>query len=53
MTQPKYPSEQQAGYDPIPTHPEPLSPEHTTVNPEEEPGIDEWPDDEGVDIDPE
>jgi len=53
MTQPKYPSEQQGGYDPIPTHPEPLSPEHTAVNPEEEPGIDEWPDDEGVDNDPE
>ncbi|WP_223443043.1 MULTISPECIES: hypothetical protein [Pseudomonas] len=53
MTQPKYPSEQQGGYDPIPTHPEPLSPEHTTVNPEEEPGIDEWPEDEGVDSDTE
>ena len=39
MTQPKYPSEQQGGYDPIPTHPE-----HTTVNP-----ADDWPDDEGGD----
>ena len=33
----KYPSEEQGGYDPIPTHPEPLSPGRTTVNPEELP----------------
>ncbi|WP_177336952.1 hypothetical protein [Pseudomonas sp. Leaf48] len=47
MTDPKFPSEQTGGYDPMPTHPEPLSPEHSTVNPEEEPGIDELPEDEG------
>ena len=47
MTDPKFPSEQTGGYDPMLTHPEPLSPQHTTVNPEEEPGIDELPEDEG------
>jgi hypothetical protein len=46
MTQPRFPSEEVGGYDPIPTHPEPLSPEHTTANPEEEPGVDELPEDE-------
>lgn len=46
MTQPKFPSEQQGGYDPIPTHPEPFNPERTTRDPEEEPGIDELPEDE-------
>jgi hypothetical protein len=46
MTQPKFPSEQQGGYDPIPTHPEPFSPERITRDPEEEPGIDELPEDE-------
>ena len=42
-------------YDPIPTHPEPLSPGRTTVNPEDEPGIDELPldQDDGTDLDPE
>ncbi|KAA0968688.1 hypothetical protein [Pseudomonas sp. ANT_H12B] len=44
----KYPSEEQGGYDPIPTHPEPLSPGRTTINPEDEPGIDELPDNEGA-----
>jgi len=48
MNEPKFPSEEQGGYDPIPTHPEPLSPGRTTVNPEDEPGIDELPDNEGV-----
>ena len=48
----KYPSEQQGGYDPIPTHPEPLSPGRTTVNPEDEPGIDELPDNEDKQDDP-
>jgi hypothetical protein len=48
MTQPKFPSEEQGGFDPIPTHPEPLSPGRTAVNPEDEPGIDELPDNEGV-----
>jgi hypothetical protein len=45
---PEFPSEEQGGYDPIPTHPEPLSPGRTTINPEDEPGIDELPDNEGV-----
>ena len=35
MTHPKFPSEEQGGFDPIPTHPEPLSPQHNTVEPEE------------------
>lgn len=60
MTHPKFPSEEQGGFDPIPTHPEPLSPGRNTVNPEEEPGLDEVPDDEagkppkrreGIDLD--
>jgi hypothetical protein len=46
MTHPKFPSEEQGGFDPIPTHPMPLSPGRNTVNPEEEPGPDEAPDDE-------
>jgi len=45
---PEFPSEEQGGYDPIPTHPEPLSPGRTTRNPEDEPGIDELPENEGV-----
>ena len=45
---PEFPSEEQGGYDPIPTHPEPLSPGHTPRNPEDEPGIDELPENEGV-----
>lgn len=48
MTEPKFPSEQQGAYDPIPTHPDPLSPGRTTVNPDDEPGIDELPDNEGA-----
>ena len=48
MNEPKFPSEEQGGYDPIPTHPEPLSPGRTTVNPEDEPGIDELPANEGA-----
>lgn len=48
MNDPKFPSEQQGGFDPIPTHPEPLSPGRTTVNPEDEPGIDQLPDNEGA-----
>lgn len=43
-----FPSEEQGGFDPIPTHPDPLSPGRTTVNPEDEPGIDELPNNEGV-----
>ncbi|TWC60019.1 hypothetical protein FBY04_102307 [Pseudomonas sp. SJZ080] len=55
MNDPKFPSEEQGGYDPIPTHPEPLSPGRITVNPEDEPGIDELPldQDDGTDLDPE
>ena len=45
---PEFPSEEQGGYDPIPTHPEPLSPGRTPRNPEDEPGIDELPENEGV-----
>ncbi|WP_185066858.1 hypothetical protein [Pseudomonas frederiksbergensis] len=53
MTQPKFPSEEQGGYDPIPTHPEPLSPQRNTVKPEE-PDTDDIPDDEkGKPINPE
>jgi hypothetical protein len=46
MNRPKFPSEQQGGYDPIPTHPEPFSPQHTTEHPEEEPRLNELPKDE-------
>ncbi|CAI8795745.1 MatE family transporter [Pseudomonas sp. IT-P171] len=62
MNDPKFPSEEQGGYDPIPTRPEPLSPGRNTVNPEDEPGIDELPNnegaipmdqDDGADLDPE
>lgn len=62
MNDPKFPSEEQGGYDPIPTRPEPLSPGRTTVNPEDDPGIDELPNnegailmdqDDGTDLDPE
>ncbi|QFG29721.1 hypothetical protein F6476_11195 [Pseudomonas umsongensis] len=48
MADPKFPSEEQGGYDPIPTHPEPLSPGRTAGNPEDEPGIDELPNNEGA-----
>lgn len=48
MNDPKFPSEEQGGYDPIPTDPQPLSLNRTTVNPEDEPGIDELPNDEGA-----
>ncbi|MCK8663315.1 hypothetical protein M1M11_00210 [Pseudomonas azerbaijanoccidens] len=51
MTDPKFPSEEQGGYDPMPTHPQPLSPAKTTEHPEEEPGIDDVPEDEGFDSD--
>lgn len=53
MSDPRFPSEEQGGYDPIPTHPEPLSPGRTAENPEDEPGIDELPNDEGTALDPE
>ncbi|MGH8388734.1 MAG: hypothetical protein ACRESJ_25185 [Pseudomonas sp.] len=45
MNQPKFPSEDQGGYDPMPTHPQPLSPARTAENPEEESGDDELPED--------
>lgn len=45
MTQPKFPSEEQGGYDPIPTHPEPLSPNHITTHPDS--------DEDGTALDPE
>ncbi|MBV6826943.1 hypothetical protein [Pseudomonas sp. PD9R] len=48
MTDPKFPSEEQGGYDPIPTHPEPLSPGRTAEHPDDEPGIDELPNNEGA-----
>ncbi|WP_434768754.1 hypothetical protein [Pseudomonas triticicola] len=35
MNDPKFPSEEQGGFDPIPTRPEPNSPAHTTAHPEE------------------
>jgi hypothetical protein len=41
MNDPKFPSEEQGGYDPIPTHPEPDNPAHTTTHPEEETPQDE------------
>ncbi|WP_204354301.1 hypothetical protein [Pseudomonas putida] len=37
MNKVKFPSEEQGGFDPVPTHPEPNSPAHTTAFPEEEP----------------
>ncbi|MDR6917237.1 hypothetical protein J2X66_004116 [Pseudomonas sp. 3296] len=36
MSNPGFPSEEQGGYDPIPTHPEPLSPNHITTHPDSE-----------------
>jgi hypothetical protein len=47
MTHPKFPSEEQGGFDPIPTHPEPLSPQHNTVEPEE-PESGEHPQDKNI-----
>lgn len=47
MHKPKFPSEEQGGYDPIPIVPEPLSPGRTTVHPDSEPRPDEWPESEG------
>lgn len=47
MTHPKFPSEEQGGFDPIPTHPEPLSPQHNTVEPGE-PDRDDLPQDKHI-----
>jgi hypothetical protein len=52
MTHPKFPSEEQGGYDPIPTHPEPLSPQHNTVEPEEPDGDDLAKDERGKPAEP-
>jgi len=35
MNTPRFPSEEQGGFDSVPTHPEPNSPAHTTTFPEE------------------
>lgn len=50
MSDPRFPSEEQGGYDPMPTSPDPdpLGPGRTAVKPEKERGIDELPDNEGV-----
>ncbi|MCF4997926.1 hypothetical protein GIW70_15140 [Pseudomonas syringae] len=45
---PIFPSEQQGAFDPVPTHPEPNSPVHTTEHPDEEPGFEGRPDEEDV-----
>jgi len=47
MNDPKFPSEEQGGFDPIPTHPEPNSPSHTTANPQKP--VEELPEDEDPD----
>lgn len=49
MSKPKFPSEEQGGFDPVPTHPEPDSPAHTTAFPEEEPGWEQGPAREDID----
>jgi hypothetical protein len=48
MSNPKFPSEEQGGYDPMQRSPQPLSPGRTTVHPDSEPGIDELPKDEAL-----
>jgi hypothetical protein len=48
MSNPKFPSEEQGGYDPMQRSPQPLSPGRMTVNPDNKPGIDELPDDEAA-----
>lgn len=58
MSNPKFPSEEQGGYDPMPTSPDPLDPGRKRDSPDE-PGIEELPDegvlplDEDEDMDPE
>ncbi|PTC19390.1 hypothetical protein C0J26_13400 [Pseudomonas baetica] len=47
MNDPKFPSEEQGAFDPVPTHPEPNSPAHTTANPEEP--VEDLPEDEDPD----
>ncbi|MFP0196825.1 MULTISPECIES: hypothetical protein [Pseudomonas] len=48
MNKPKFPSEEQGAFDPVPTHPEPNSPAHTVGNPEERES-EEVPEDEDPD----
>ena len=48
MSNPKFPSEEQGGYDPMQRSPQPLSPGHMTAHPDSEPGIDELPKDEAL-----
>lgn len=45
LSNPTFPSEEQGGYDPIPTHPEPLSPNHITTHPDA--------DEDSTELDPE
>ncbi|MBX9408534.1 hypothetical protein K5E40_22920 [Pseudomonas baetica] len=49
MTDPKFPSEEQGAFDPVPTHPEPNSPTHTTFHPDEDAGLEGLPKDEDPD----
>jgi len=49
MSDPRFPSEEQGAFDPVPTHPERNSPAHTTANPEAEPTEDDLPEDEDPD----
>ena len=60
MSDPKFPSEEQGGYDPMPTSPDPLDPGRKRGSPDDEPGIEDVPDNEDVlpldedeDMDPE
>lgn len=46
MSDPKFPSEEQGAFDPVPTHPEPNSPAHTVRHPEEKRKDGELPEDE-------
>jgi len=48
MSHPKFPSEEQGGYDPMQRSPQPLSPGRMTVHPENAPGTDELPDNEAL-----
>jgi len=46
MSNPRFPSEEQGAYDPMPRSPQPLSPGQITIKPQVAPGIDELPPDE-------
>lgn len=41
-------TELQGGMDPLPTSDDPLSPGRTDINPSDQPGVDELPDNEGA-----